>query len=87
MVLNPIIYPNPSDNEVIIECNKQFLQPSDVKLKLYNSLGVEIPFNRKDINIKGSTITLNVSGLSSGIYLFEISDANNHFYKGKIVKE
>lgn len=87
MVLKPIIYPNPSDNEVKIECNKQFLQPSDVKLNLYNSLGVEIPFNRKDININGSTITLNVSGLNSGIYLFEISDANNHFYKGKIVKE
>jgi hypothetical protein len=70
------IYPNPANNEMVIESGNIQIK----KLKIYNLLGSEIISE-----IPGSThVILNVSALSPGLYMIEIS-SDNAFRVDKIL--
>ena len=67
------IYPNPTDNYLFIEGNK-----NPISISVYNLLGVEVI-------TKSTTNKINVSELSKGIYIIKISDGKNLINK-KFVK-
>ena len=71
--LDVSIYPNPTDNYLFIEGNK-----NPISISVYNLLGVEVI-------TKSTTNKINVSELSKGIYIIKISDGKNLINK-KFVK-
>ena len=56
------IYPNPTDNYLFIEGNK-----NPISISIYNLLGAEVIS-------KSNTDKINVSELSNGVYIIRISD-------------
>ncbi len=71
------IYPNPANNYVVLEQIK-----GDAMLELYDVLGKKVLSQKTT----GSTATVDVSGLSKGIYVFKLL-INNGLQTGKFVKE
>ncbi len=71
--LDVFIYPNPTDNYLFIEGNK-----NPIAVSVYNLLGAEVI-------TKSATDKINVSELSKGVYIIRISDgvnqANKRFIK------
>jgi len=67
------VYPNPTDNYLFIEGNK-----NPISISIYNLLGAEVI-------AKSATDKINVSELSKGVYIIRISDgvnqANKRFIK------
>lgn len=70
-----IIYPNPADQEVFINTNK------NGKLSVYNQSGQKVI----DFNLETGKNKLNIGNFSSGIYLFRIVTDNKIIIK-KVVK-
>jgi len=60
--LDVIIYPNPTDNYLFIEGNK-----NPISISIYNLLGAEVI-------VKSNTNKIDVSELSNGVYIIKISD-------------
>jgi Leucine-rich repeat (LRR) protein len=60
--LDVTIYPNPTDNYLFIEGNK-----NPISISIYNLLGVEVI-------AKSNTDKINISELSNGVYIIRISD-------------
>ena len=60
--LDVTIYPNPTDNYLFIEGNK-----NPISISIYNLLGAEVIS-------KSNTDKINVSELSNGVYIIRISD-------------
>jgi len=56
------IYPNPTDNYLFIEGNK-----NPISISIYNLLGAEVIS-------KSNTDKIDVSELSNGVYIIRISD-------------
>ena len=73
---NSHVYPNPANNYIIVE-------GSDIQeVEIFDMMG------RKLISHKAETSsTIDVSGLSSGIYLVRTIDADNNISMQKIIKE
>lgn len=73
---NSHVYPNPANNYIIVEC-------SDIQeVEIFDMMG------RKLISHKAeNSSTIDVSGLSSGIYLVRTIDADNNLSMQKIIKE
>jgi hypothetical protein len=71
--LDVFIYPNPTDNYLFIEGNK-----NPVSISIYNLLGAEVI-------AKSATNKINVSELSKGVYIIRISDGINQADK-KFIK-
>jgi hypothetical protein len=71
--LDVFIYPNPTDNYLFVEGNK-----NPISISIYNLLGAEVI-------AKSATDKINVSELSKGVYIIRISDgvnqANKRFIK------
>lgn len=75
-----IIYPNPTDGQLILTVNSPL---SNASIKLLSITGQTIM--KKD-NLNGSTITFDISELASGIYYLEIMDGIN-IARTKVVKK
>ena len=71
--LDVFIYPNPTDNYLFIEGNK-----NPIAVSIYNLLGAEVI-------AKSTTDKINVSELSKGVYIIRISDGVNQADK-KFIK-
>jgi Leucine-rich repeat (LRR) protein len=71
--LDVFVYPNPTDNYLFVEGNK-----NPISISIYNLLGAEVI-------AKSATDKINVSELSKGVYIIRISDgvnqANKRFIK------
>jgi hypothetical protein len=67
--LDVFIYPNPTDDYLFIEGNK-----NPISISIYNLLGAEVI-------AKSATDKINVSELSKGIYIIRISDGVNQTIK------
>ena len=66
-------YPNPAGNQVTIRC-KQFPVSS---VEIYNVVGERVFAQHQGSKIMNQEITLDVSGLSNGVYLISVSDGKN----------
>jgi len=71
--LDVFIYPNPTDNYLFVEGNK-----NPISISIYNLLGAEVI-------TKSATNKINVSELSKGVYIIRISDGVNQADK-KFIK-
>jgi hypothetical protein len=74
------LYPNPANSKVDIVLN---VSPSDIKIKIVNSLG-QIIFEDKKTN--SDKFNLDVSGYSNGIYFVEV-ESSQGVLRTKFVKE
>ena len=73
------IFPNPFTTTATISINKEIHGGS---LRLINLFGQTV---MEKNNINGNSYTINRENLSSGIYLFEVSEKGNTIYSGKAV--
>ena len=71
--LDVFIYPNPTDDYLFIEGNK-----NPISISIYNLLGAEVIAT-------STTDKINVSELSKGVYIIRISDGINQTDK-KFIK-
>lgn len=74
------VYPNPVTSLLTIELGQEFTTESVIEL--YDVTGKLILKK----NVEGSTQTLNMGGLHSGVYVLKISNANKNVVK-RIIKE
>ncbi len=81
MNLNPIVYPNPIQNEAILE----FYNPDNERfsLEIYDVSGRLL---RQILNITDSQINISRNGLNNGFYFYKLKGAQG-FASGKIVFE
>ena len=78
--INPVIYPVPANDELIVEMENI----SDFKVTLYNTLGQN--FNISSNEIAGNKLSLNTQSLSDGVYLLRFENGNIVDTKRIIVK-
>jgi len=71
------VYPNPSNGNLNIEVPS--LTDSKVDIKVYNIVG-EVVYDNV-LNLKATTIDLNLSSLHKGIYILNINSGSNTFSK------
>ncbi|MCA0430477.1 MAG: T9SS type A sorting domain-containing protein [Bacteroidetes bacterium] len=70
------VYPNPCKDIVIVDLKEKFNVP--LILTIYNSLG-QVVYIKQSANEE--QITLNLSGLPSGVFLLTLSNPNEHIFK------
>ena len=78
--INPVIYPVPANDELIVEMENI----SDFKVTLFNTLGQN--FNISSNEIAGNKLSLNTQSLSDGVYLLRFENGNIVDTKRIIVK-
>ena len=78
--INPVIYPVPANDELIVEMENI----SDFKVTLYNTLGQN--FNISSNEMAGNKLSLNTQSLSDGVYLLRFENGNIVDTKRIIVK-
>jgi len=71
-------YPNPVDNILTVEINRQARQQTaatnlSYDIRLYDSFGILV----RQATLKGSNVKLNVANLLNGIYFLHIYDGLN----------
>ncbi|MFT7031765.1 MAG: beta-glucanase (GH16 family) [Cyclobacteriaceae bacterium] len=79
---NVSVYPNPAKSKVTIHFNHSFGSLASIKLELYNYLGQSII--SKDV-IENRELTLDLTGLHSGIYFIKIFNKDQIITK-KLIK-
>lgn len=75
-------YPNPAKNMVSFDYN----MPNDVQtasVAIYNMMGQEVL--KQDLNIGGSRLDVNVSGLTDGVYFYSLIVNNQAVKTNKLV--
>jgi type IX secretion system substrate protein len=77
-----IVYPNPAGEELIV--NSYSLTREKAELKIYDLFGREV--YTSTINNQQSTIKINVSGFSKGIYFVEFT-SGQQVLRGKFLKD
>lgn len=78
-ILTPVIYPVPTNGELIVEMDNI----ADFKAEIYNALGQS--FGLKS-NIDNNRMTLNTESLAVGVYFIRLSNGQNSTTKRFIVK-
>jgi len=81
--LGLVIWPNPVNNELNISLDTNL--NSKLNLNLYEVSGRFI--NQASVNTIESNISIDVTNLSSGIYVLHISDSNGFIKTHKIIKQ
>ena len=76
------IYPNPAKNDLFIETSN--IENDDIYVSIFNTTGYEVL--NKQVSSETSAIKLDVSGLSSGLYFYNVKSGNK-LMQGKIVIE
>lgn len=71
------LYPNPAKNEIHIN-SKSMIN----SIELYNEMGILI----NTINIKGTSMIVNISNLGTGLYFYHINFENGQKDIGKFIK-
>lgn len=72
------IYPNPTAENVVIDCD--FDNSQKVNIQLFNSKG-EIVQSRSESNVKHRDFTLNLPGLPAGIYYVSVTNGKQRTSK------
>ena len=74
---NIITYPNPTENQIIVKGNLQELE----QIKIYNVFGQDVTNHTKIINGSKSSLEIDLSNLSDGIYYIKTKTTTNKVYK------
>jgi hypothetical protein len=77
------LYPNPSNNKVIINLGEDIIEKEDVNIRISNVLG-EIVYVQNDVN--ESKLILEVQNWSTGMYLVEVLGGDFRGVKKLIVE-
>jgi PKD repeat protein len=78
------VYPNPSNGNFTLELNSGKMVTAD--LTITNSLGMKA-YAEKDVTVNGKTIkSLNLSGLSSGIYMLTLQNGDMKISQKILIK-
>lgn len=77
------IYPNPANNILTIQTPQFPIK----NLKIFDTLGKEISISKNQISKNKNETQLNISSISSGIYLLRLTDEKGNFYSAKFVKK
>lgn len=78
------IYPNPAVNEVNLKLNKN-KSWDNLTFSIFTIEGKKV-FQKK-IQGKGNLLSINISNLSEGIYVYQIFEKNNLITNGKFIKK
>jgi hypothetical protein len=76
------ISPNPARDWISLTL-PDIVNPGEIQLAIYNVFGQEVM--KSEVNLQNRVVSLNVSNLSSGIYLSVCNDARRKAFKGKFV--
>ncbi|MBI2419721.1 MAG: T9SS type A sorting domain-containing protein [Ignavibacteriales bacterium] len=77
-------YPNPFNPSTTI--NYSVAKAGQVTVKLYNQLGVEVKELVNEVKAPGKyTVHFNAVGLTSGVYFYKLTSANNSLVKKAIL--
>ncbi|MBK9254801.1 MAG: T9SS type A sorting domain-containing protein [Saprospiraceae bacterium] len=77
------IYPNPAEDFLNIDFTSDFdIEQKTVNIEMFNLFGAKVLHQR----LKKENNTIDVSRLSSGIYIIRISDTNNTMLTSKFIK-
>lgn len=76
-------YPNPVDDQLMVELNSPFIGKAEIKLTSLS--GMHVLTTEITTEIGSNSIPLNTSGLRAGIYLLNVN-AGGRSFKTKIVK-
>ena len=71
------IYPNPSNNQIILEGSPSELE----EIEIYNSLGQNMTLLTNPISTSGSQSVIDMSNLNTGFYYLKTKTTTNKFYK------
>lgn len=82
--IEALAFPNPASNEINIDIS-QIHEDGERRIRVVNMSGQV--FIDRIIRGEGNLLTLGVSSLPSGIYTYQIYNAENDIVSGKFVKE
>ena len=78
------VYPNPTSDVLYIELKENISDPLELKIYTLTGQEINIPFStNKDL---GNRMELDISDLSQGVYLIELSNSSSKFIR-KITKQ
>jgi hypothetical protein len=77
------VYPQPTTN--ILTCRLSIAQPGDVEIKLYDLAGRIVKTQRLNATLGEMVTTLDVSGMTSGVYMFEACSSGEKSTKRIVV--
>jgi hypothetical protein len=77
------VFPNPAINNLFVELGN--INDENICISIYNTNGLEV-LTKQTVSSSYSTINLNVSSLSSGLYFYRINSGNK-LMQGKVVIE
>lgn len=77
------LYPNPSTGSVTISLNGNNLE--GFSIIVYNQLGQQVYFKEHKANLENEALTLDLSFLANGIYVFSVSDGKALFSNKLII--
>ena len=83
--LKATAFPNPTQGELCIDISRVSLNEKDVRIKIFNNEG-KICLDRI-IKGQGNLLTIDVSGLSNGVYSFQIVKENKTIITNRFIKE
>jgi len=72
-----IIYPNPTNNQITIQANKQELS----HIKIYNTLGQDVTNRIKQLSKSDNKVVIDLNSLTSGLYTVKTRTTANMVYK------
>ena len=78
------IYPNPNTGIVNIELHSKY--ETNTRIELISISGQRIKINQYQAIKNETGYTLNLSALSTGIYIYNIIEENSVIFTGKIIK-
>ena len=77
-----LVYPNPVRDELYISFEDR--SHTSLRIKLYSTVGQCLL--EKEVSESGD-ITLNLGGLSKGVYILHLQDESGYTYSRKIIKQ
>lgn len=80
-----ILYPNPIDRGEEVQIRYRVSQNKTVSLRVYDLNGKALFYEEKDLQVNGETIRIPTSGLSRGLHIVKITDAQNRTVSFKLI--
>ncbi len=83
LMKNISVFPNPAENNLNISLNS--IEEQSIRIELLNAVG-QIIFSENNENVRGEIIkTINLSGISKGIYLIRLISGNQQYFKKVVI--
>lgn len=80
-----VLYPNPIDQGDEVQIRYRVSQDKTVSLQVYDLNGKALYYEEKDLFVNGEVIRIPTSGLSRGLHIVKITDAQNRTVSFKLI--